>query len=327
MAQAGIRGSDSTELEIVEFFIDETDAEDRSYRGYFGINVAKVLEIIRRPQVTEMPSAPHPSILGAFNQRNRVIPLVDLAMWLGKTTPRTETEKVIVTEFNRVINAFLVSGVNRIHRLSWEQIEPPSQNIQTLSGNSLIGVVKLEGRVVFLLDFEKIIGDLNPELFFREEQATEAAVAALAVADADPPGTFKALVVDDSTATRRLIGSTLEKAGFGVTRTFNGKEAWDFLCKTRDQAGRESRPLHDYLDVVVTDIEMPILDGHTLTRRIKADPVLKDLPVVLFSSLITDSLRHLGAAAGADDQVSKPDLPHLAARARELVRRFRGQSA
>ncbi|MEW5773842.1 MAG: chemotaxis protein [Thermodesulfobacteriota bacterium] len=324
MAQAGTRDvSEARELEIVEFYIDEADAAGNVYRGHYGINVAKVLEIIRRPSVTEMPSAPHPSILGAFNQRNRVIPLVDLALWLGKNPPATEAEKVIVTEFNRVINAFLVSGVNRIHRLSWEQIEPPSQQVQTLSGNTLTGVVKQEGRVIFLLDFEKIIGDLNPDLFFKEEQATEAAVLAMAADDAEPPGAFKALVVDDSTSIRRMIGSMLEKAGFAVTRTFNGKEAWEILARTRDQASREGRPLHDLLNIVVTDIEMPIMDGHTLTRRIKADPVLKDLPVVLFSSLITDSLRHLGAAAGADEQVSKPDLPGLASLARNLVRKYR----
>ena len=323
MAQPGSRGADARELEIVEFYIDETDAEGHSYRGHYGINVAKVLEIIRRPSVTEMPSAPHPSILGAFNQRNRVIPLVDLALWLGKNPPPTEAEKVIVTEFNRVINAFLVSGVNRIHRLSWEQIEPPSQQVQVLSGNTLTGVVKQEGRVIFLLDFEKIIGDLNPDLFFKEEQETMAAVAAMAADDDEPAGTFKALVVDDSTAIRRMIGSMLEKAGFAVTRTFNGKEGWEILARTRDQAARENRPLHDLLNIVVTDIEMPVMDGHTLTRRIKADPVLKNLPVVLFSSLITDSLRHLGVAAGADEQVSKPDLPGLASLARDLVRKYR----
>jgi len=325
MAQPGSReGADARELEIVEFYIDEADAEGNAYRGYYGINVAKVLEIIRRPPVTEMPSAPHSSILGAFNQRNRVIPLVDLAQWLGKNPPATEAEKVIVTEFNRVINAFLVSGVNRIHRLSWENIEPPSQQVQTLSGNTLTGVVKQEGRVIFLLDFEKIIGDLNPDLFFKEEQATMAAAAAMAADDVEPAGTFKALVVDDSTAIRRLIGSMLEKAGFAVTRTFNGKEGWEILTRLRDQASREGRPLHDLLNIVVTDIEMPVMDGHTLTRRIKADPVLKDLPVVLFSSLITDSLRHLGVAAGADEQVSKPDLPGLASLARNLVRKYRG---
>ncbi len=324
MAQAGTHGAaEARELEIVEFYIDETDAAGNVYRGHYGINVAKVLEIIRRPSVTEMPSAPHPSILGAFNQRNRVIPLVDLALWLGKNPPPTEAEKVIVTEFNRVINAFLVSGVNRIHRLSWEQIEPPGQQIQILSGNTLTGVVKQEGRVIFLLDFEKIIGDLNPDLFFKEEQETMAAVEAMAADDAEPAGTFKALVVDDSTAIRRMIGSMLEKAGFAVTRTFNGKEGWDILARTREQAAREGKPLHDLLNIVVTDIEMPVMDGHTLTRRIKADPVLKDLPVVLFSSLITDSLRHLGVAAGADEQVSKPDLPGLAALARDLVRKYR----
>jgi two-component system, chemotaxis family, chemotaxis protein CheV len=303
--------SGTNEVEIIEFLIDE-ELDGETYTGHYGINVAKVLEIIRRPQVTELPSAPHPSILGAFNLRNRVIPLIDLALWLGKPRPESDQEKVIVTEFNNVVNAFLVSGVTRIHRLSWEGIEPPASHVQGLTHDTLTGVVKFEDRVVFLLDMEKIIGDLNPGLYFKDDEPGEMG------GDVQ----YKALVADDSTSVRRMIAGQLEKAGFEVTQTINGKEAWDLLQSWKAKAAEADRPLSDHVNLIISDIEMPVMDGHTLTRRIKEDSVLAALPVVLFSSLITDSLRHKGEGVGADDQISKPDLPGLAKRAKALVHRF-----
>ena len=303
--------SGTNEVEIIEFLIEE-EIDGEIYTGHYGINVAKVLEIIRKPQVTELPSAPHPSVLGAFNLRNRVIPLIDLALWLGKPRPATSDEKVIVTEFNNVVNAFLVSGVTRIHRLSWEGIEPPASHVQGLTHDTITGVVKFEDRVVFLLDMEKIIGDLNPGLYFK----TDAVVAN------DDDVQYKALVADDSTSVRHMIAGVLEKAGFEVTQTINGKEAWDVLQGWRDKAAEQGRPLGEYVNLVISDIEMPVMDGHNLTRRIKDDAALSALPVVLFSSLITESLRHKGSAVGADDQISKPDLPGLAQRAKDLVHRF-----
>lgn len=137
----------TNELEIVEFHLEEsaTDPATPNYRGYYGVNVAKVLEIIRMPKVTGLPEVQHPSVLGAFNLRSHIIPLVDLSQWLGKQRTESEPPKVIVTEFNNVTTAFMVSGVNRIHRISWEEVEPPNKYVAALSNNSITGVVKLEG--------------------------------------------------------------------------------------------------------------------------------------------------------------------------------------
>ena len=146
--------SGTNELELVEFFIDEKDpVSGQTYRGFYGVNVAKVLEIIRMPVVTQLPEIPHPSVLGAFNLRSRIIPLVDLALWLGKSmcTDKDDT-KVIVSEFNRVTSAFMVSGVTRIHRLSWTQVEPPGQHLNEYSGSSVTGVVRFEDRILLILD-------------------------------------------------------------------------------------------------------------------------------------------------------------------------------
>ncbi|EGY24390.1 response regulator [Desulfovibrio sp. A2] len=311
--------SGTNELEIIEFYIEEDLPGGKVYRGYYGMNVAKVLEIIRRPTVTGVPSKHHPAALGTFNLRGRVLPLVDLGGWLGKQVVASDSLKVIVSEFSGMVTAFLVSGVTRIHRLSWSQVEAPDSHMQTYSGQSVIGVVRFEDRIVFLLDMEKIVASMNP----RADMGATLEVAEPTVTLSED---WHVLIADDSSAIRNMIGSTLEKAGFRVTRTSSGREAWDVLCGWRKRAEDERKHIYDYVNLVVSDIEMPEMDGHNLTRRIKDDPVLQRLPVVLFSSLITDALRHKGAAVGADDQISKPDLPGLTGRVRGLIERSRQPS-
>ncbi|WP_461210607.1 chemotaxis protein [Desulfocurvus sp. DL9XJH121] len=310
--------SGTNELEIVEFFLDEPGKDGETYQGYYGVNVAKVLEIIRMPKITEMPEVNHPSVLGAFNQRSHIIPLVDLSMWLGKERSQHEDPKVVVTEFNQVTTAFMVSGVTRIHRISWEEVEPPNRYISELSNNSITGVVKLEGRIIFILDLEKIVADLNPALGLRLDESLDWTT------DAD----YRALVADDSSLVREMLRDLLTKAGFAVDTVNNGREAWERLESIRDRAQEEGKALWDYLNVLVSDIEMPSMDGHNLTVRVRKDPFLSDLPVILFSSLITDKLRHKGDSVGADEQVSKPEVSKLALRAKEIIaERMAGGSA
>ena len=330
MAQTNILLEAGTnELEVVEFYLDEAllpgeptlealtaevvgPEQARHYRGYYGVNVAKVLEIIRMPKVTELPEVQHESVLGAFNLRSRIIPLVDLTLWLGKRGHETgEEPKTIVTEFNNVTTAFKVSGVNRIHRISWEQVEQPNAYMASVSSNTIVGVVKLEGRIVFLLDLEKVVANLNPKLGLRLDDLGE---------DWDDSSGFRALIADDSSLVREMQRDLLEKAGFKVILTNNGKEAWDCLTQFKRKVEEEGKPLSDFVQVVVSDIEMPYMDGLNLTSRIKNDNILKQLPVLLFSSLITDKLRHKGESVGADGQISKPQVGTLAKRAAELIR-------
>ena len=226
---------------------------------------------------------------------------------------RDENTKVIVSEFNKVINAFMVSGVTRIHRLSWSEVEPPSGYVATFAANNFTGVVKFPDHIVLLLDMEQIIWDLNPALAMRTERLREAA------AHEPERFSYKTLVVDDSNSIRRLIASYLEKDGFEVIQDINGQNAWGRLLGWKDAAVKGERPLADNVNLVVTDIEMPSMDGHTLCKNIKEDPVLKSLPVVLFSSLINDQLYHKGLSVGADDQVTKPEVGTLAERARKLI--------
>ncbi|MCG8529051.1 MAG: chemotaxis protein [Desulfovibrionales bacterium] len=309
--------SGTNELEIVEFFLDEIEIDGNTYRGYYGVNVAKVLEIIRMPTVTELPESGHSCILGAFNLRSQVIPLVDLSMWLGKERGETEPPKVIVTEFNNVCTAFQVSGVNRIHRISWEEVEPPSGYVANLSNQSITGVVKINDRIIFLLDLEKIVANLNPDLALKLDDAI----------DWSTGESRRALIADDSGLIREMLTDLLEKANFQVEAHNNGKEAWDRLHSLKKIAEESGRPLTDYVQVVVSDIEMPAMDGHSLCKHIKEDTGLSQLPVILFSSLITDKLRHKGEAVGADMQVSKPEVTQLAQRAIELIEEYRENAA
>jgi len=323
----------TNELEIVEFYLEEEPKENGdtelneettreesdkkpSKKSFYGVNVAKVLEIMRMPDVTEMPEVSHESVLGAFNLRSRIIPLLDLSIWLKKNRVENEPPKVIVTEFNQITSAFMVSGVTRIHRISWEDVEAPNKYVSALSSDSITGVVKFDNRIVFILDLERIVSELNPDMRLKLDDNFEMSAHS----------GYKALITDDSPLIREMIRDMLGQAGFRVEATTNGKECWDRLKELKKQAKEEDRPITDFVQVVVSDIEMPMMDGHHLCKKIKEDPMLRTLPVILFSSLITDKLRHRGETVGADDQISKPEITYLAQRAAALIEDARRES-
>ena len=298
----------TNELEVVEFYLDE-----EGYRGHYGVNVAKVLEIIRVQPVTAMPQMRHPAVLGAFPHRDgRVVPLVDLSLYLGKKREETQEPKIIVTEFNHIITGFLVSGVNRIHRLSWQEVEAPGNFLQNMSRNAITGVVRLEGRVVFILDMEAIVGELDPALAIRLDGDL--------AGPGSEAGMYTVLHADDSGNVRNLVKHLMEKSGrFKVIQKPNGEEAWNILQQFRREEEQGGTPVKERVQAVISDIEMPQMDGLTLCRKIKEDPVLKFLPVALFSSLITDRLEHKGESVGADAQFAKPDLQVLSEKVLELI--------
>ncbi len=306
--------STTNELEIIEFFLQETMEDGREYTSYFAMNVAKVLEIIRIPPITGVPGKHHPAALGTFNLRGRVLPLVDLSLWLGKKAVESNSRKVIVSEFSNVVTAFVVAGVTRIHRMTWSQVEPPGKYLQAFSHDSVTGVVRFDDRIVFLLDMEQIIGSMNPNLNMTYQ--------AKGVEEQNLGEGYHILVADDSPAIRKTIANTLTKAGFKVTHATCGREAWEYLTEWKAQALKEGKPLHHYIDLLISDIEMPEMDGHSLTRQVKSDPELKKMPVILFSSLISNVVREKGVQAGADDQISKPDLPELTRRTKALIHKY-----
>ena len=308
MAQTNILLETGTnELEIVEFYVNQD-----GYEAHYGLNVAKVVEIGRRQPVTAMPEMRHKALLGAFLHRNgRIVPLIDMARFLGSAPITNDDATVIVTEFNGVCTGFLVSGVNRIYRLSWTDVEAPGQFVQNMSRSSVTGVVRLEERVIFLLDLEAIVAELHPAMALRFDSSDM---------DASDGKTYKILHVDDSSSIRSLLLDLLNKEGrFKVEQRVNGQEAWDYLQTVRDKCEAENRPVSDFLQGVITDIEMPAMDGLALCKRIKDDPVLKKLPVAIFSSMINESLARKCALVGADAQYTKPDLKALSVRLHELI--------
>ena len=299
----------TNELELVEFFINERDG----YRGYYGINVSKVVEIIRTQPVTAMPQMRHPSVLGAFPYRGgRIVPLIDVCKYLDKgSIGMGEESKIIITEFNNVQTAFLVSGVTRIHRISWKQVEAPSPFLLKMSRGSITAVVRLEGHMLFLLDVEAIVAAMDPTLSVRMDEQRNT-----------PPPTHKYHIIhaDDSANIRRLVFDELEKEGrFDISQATDGEEAWKMLQQCKAEAEEKGVPVTDIVQGVISDIEMPNLDGLTLCRYIKKDPVLKVIPVAMFSSLISEPLARKCQSVGADAQFAKPDLQAISDKMYALI--------
>jgi len=296
----------TNEVEIMVFYLDLKNGDD-TYRAYYGVNVAKVLKIMRMPeQVMTPPEASHPAVLGAFHfkDRGRIVPLVGLARYLKEVRVPNEAQKVIVTEFNQVMTAFLVSGITRIHRMSWSDIGKPDRLTDRYSENAFTGVVRLEGHIVFILDLEKVVIELNPQ----------AAKAFFGVRlDVAAGRNARVLHVDDQQLVRRMVKKALEQdSAFLVDSAESGADALNQLHRKAAEARKQGVALTDLVNVVITDVEMPVMDGFTLCRSIKEDPELKVLPVYLFSSLITEETRHRGESVHCDGQFPKPQTEGMA---------------
>jgi len=278
--------SDTNELEIVEFCIDEGTKQN-----FFGVNVAKVREIIRRPELTSAISSP-PAVTGMMYLRNKVIPVLDLAMILGKYPEKT-ADRIVVLEFNQVTVGVLVNSVTRIYRLSWERVERPNRICDSAYITSL---VKMEDRIILMLDFERIIAELS------ESSAIQAVDDQ--VVDECKVTARKVLVADDSSFIRASICKTLRNVGYTVEEAVDGEEAWLII------EGKLASGSFD-IDLLITDIEMPKMDGLHLTSRIRKDSRLASFPIFIFSSLASEDNKRKWQSLGANGILTKPDLPRL----------------
>jgi two-component system chemotaxis response regulator CheV len=273
--------------------------------------VAKVLEVVEAPEGLEgSESAEHPSFLGTIPLRDIILPVVDLSVWLEMDRPKDENEPIIVTEFNSAVTGFLVSGVTMIHRINWRDVQSPSSFVKNFDTNCITGTVDIDDHITLMLDLELVLSELGGQDEFAADD------------DVYAEREYRALIADDSTSVRNVLRQNFEKANFIPVLVSDGQEAWSKLEKIRELAQEEGKSPLEYLDVVVSDVEMPQMDGYTLTRKIKEDPVLKDLPVCLFSSLISKGVMHKGEAVKADDQVTKPEFNALTGRVIELVRNW-----
>ncbi|HET6419813.1 MAG TPA: chemotaxis protein [Geobacteraceae bacterium] len=303
--------SGTNELEIVEFRIDELDRNGNVVPCYYGVNVAKVREILRRPDTWRVPDS-HPAVEGMMKLRDEVITVIDLARILGKSDDGLVPQRVVVLEFNRIKVGVLVHSVSRIYRISWESVEPP---VKIIGDSHTTGVVKMQDRIILILDFEKIVaGICRQEALHRMEDDQISAELTL------DRGKRRILVADDSRFIRNSLCSTLRTAGYNVEEAENGEEAWEMIAAMTDRCRRAGNTIKSELDMLITDVEMPRMDGLHLTARVKSDQFLRDLPVLIFSSLASEDNRRKWRDLGADDIVTKPDLPNLVKLADNLIK-------
>jgi len=297
--------SGTNELEMLVFHVADYT---------FGINVAKVREVLPATVITSLPKA-HPSVRGVFKLRNQVVPCVSLIEHLGISPTIAEPEStMILTDINQQQTAFLVDDVERIHRLSWEQILSVP-GLLAMSQAPMTGVARLEGgRMIVMLDFENVLAQVTGA-----DTSQDAVENTLDV----PRGEIRLLLADDSPTVREAIGMMLRNSGYtNVTFFENGSDAWKCLEGAVAGDGRAE----DVADLLISDVEMPHVDGFHLTKRIKEHPKLKHLPVMLYSSIVTPDNHKKGAAVGADMQVSKPELAKVVSMADELIVAARSRS-
>lgn len=291
--------SGTNELEILEFCVGE---------NYYGINVAKIREILSYQTPTPIPNS-DPRIEGIFMPREDIISIIDLCevMHLPKKES-TETDMFIVTNFNRLHTAFHVHSVAGIHRVSWADIIKPDSTINSSAGEGMAtGIVRIDGKLIIILDFEQIVAKINPETGLKASDVEHMAGRARN----DAP----ILVAEDSPLLSKMIVDCLQRAGYSnVTVTNNGQECWDQLREYQVSGILDQR-----VSCVITDIEMPQMDGHRLTKLIKDSSEFQHIPVVIFSSLVNEEMRRKGEMLGADAQLSKPEIGSLVEALDDLV--------
>lgn len=283
--------SGTNELEIMEFTVAGE---------LFGINVAKVREIMKINPVKKMQHT-HKAIEGIYKPRGEVITVIDLAKYL-ELPPSEDNERdiFIIANFNQMNFAFHVHSVVGIDRISWTQIEKPDPIIYGGEDGIATGIAQCEGRLITILDFEKIIAEISPQ-------------TGIQLSDIDKLGPRSRsdkpiLVAEDSMLLAKMITEALQLAGYSnIVKVNNGKEAWEYLREAKEAGDA----IENHVACLISDIEMPQMDGHRLTKLIREDSILKTMPIILFSSLINEEMRIKGKEIGADEQISKPEIANL----------------
>ena len=281
--------SGTNEFEIVEFMVGGV---------HYGINVAKVREVIPSASfpITKVAQA-HPYLDGVITLRGSTIPLVNLPRCMGHDQG-APCKNIIVREINAYFIGFLVDEVSRIHRISWKDMESPPQ---VGGGSRVVGLVRFGEKIVLLMDFESIIAEVNPQINKKLTEVRTREDNLQAMRQSAP-----IVVAEDSLMLRNMVVGTLKNAGYeNVSAFVNGLDAWNFLHPDNGPAPDMGR------GAVITDIEMPKMDGHRLLKLIRDDEKLRGIPVILFSSLINDEMRSKGEALGATGQIAKPEMNEL----------------
>ena len=293
-ARTGLAGTN--QMELLLFHVGTSEV--------FGINVFKVREVMKFPTLTRLPEADS-RVEGMANIRGTTVPVIGLTQIItglisGQSSELSEGQgKLIVTEYNTSLQAFHVAGVDRILRLSWTQIKSPPPLVRNNTKGAVTAVAMLDdGRMVLILDVEKILAEMSPksdeEVFAGVEIRPEVK-------------NKRVLFADDSAVARTQIRKTLERLGISYVQATTGQEAWDRLLEIADKAASLGKSVRDEIQMVLSDIEMPDMDGFSLTKHIRADPRFMEMPVILHSSLTGTCNKEKGKAVGASGYVTKFD--------------------
>lgn len=290
--------SGTNELEVLEFTVAG---------NHYGINVAKVREILPMTDITPVPNA-HPCIEGIFMPRDTIITAINLVKALG--FPLNESRKrdmLIITNFNNLNIAFDVEQVLGIHRVSWTDIVKPDNTVNAPGAGIATGIIKKTESLIIVLDFERIVEEICP--------GTSLKMSEIAELGERERNNIPIIVAEDSPMLQKLIADALTQSGYTNLHTYsNGQEAWDRLLELKKNNGV------DYgARCIITDIEMPQMDGHRLIRLIRNDEALKHIPIIVFSSLINDDMKRKGESLGADAQITKPEIGQLVGCIDQLV--------
>jgi two-component system chemotaxis response regulator CheV len=309
-AQERTKLTGNNKFELLLFRLGEAPGSER--RELFGINVFKVREILVMPTITAMANAPA-HVLGVANIRGQIIPVIDLPAAVG-CLPKRGLTILMVTEYARTTQAFALEEVAEIVRLDWSDVLAAEGN----GGDLVTSIAKLDGdaeksRLVQVLDVEQILRNVMP---IAEKAITPELVGA---AVSLPPGSI-ILAADDSPVARMMLEQGLNAMGAPYVMTKTGQEAWDRLVSISVEAAAEGKTVQDKVALVLTDLEMPVMDGFTLTRNIKQDPRFKSIPVVIHSSLTGTANEAHVSSVGADAYVAKFAAPELAATLRQVLR-------
>jgi len=296
---ARTRLAGTNKLEILLFALGVDDRTGR--RETFGINVFKVREVMRTPPVTAAPEMPA-AVKGMVSLRGVLVPVVDLAEYLGMS-PDTPRDIMIVTEYNGHTQGFLVEGVDTILRLDWSQMRVPPEMLNANLGGLVTAVTELpDGRLVMMLDVEKVLAETAK---YDDEFAFQG-IRPLHRQD------LTVVFVDDSSVARGQIERTLKAMDVKYISAVNGRAAWDELQKIASYAQSSGRQVKDIVQLILTDVEMPEMDGYILTKTIKSDARFAGIPVIMHSSLSSGSNMQLGKSVGVDEYVPKFEAQRLA---------------
>jgi two-component system chemotaxis response regulator CheV len=294
-ARASLAGTNK--MEILLFSLGSNEK--------FGINVFKVKEVCQIGKITRTPNMPG-GVDGIVSLRGHVMPVLNLANFMGMN-PEKKHETMLVAEFNRHILGFLVEGVDRIIRVDWDKVHP-TEGMLSDKGALITAITELEdGTLVSILDVEQILADAFGDAVVGNVERIES------------EHELCVFFADDSLVARRKIIEVLDKMGVKHVQSNNGREAWDRLKAMADAAQNTGLNLHDQIQVILTDAEMPEMDGYVLTQYIKGDNRFDNIPVVMHSSLSSDANRAMGRRVGVDAYVSKFDSVVLSSTLRPLL--------